>query len=333
MNRECSVSVIIPVFNGSLLINRCLDSIFRQTGGFTLEVIVINDGSTDDSPDLVLNYSHPVKLLQQTNLGPASARNKGIEDATGRYLAFLDADDYWEPCFLEETVRFLEEHSDAVAVSVGQLHKIPGKADTVVPEILRTNPQRLTNAILLPAFYEFWAVHNHVCTGSVLMRTNIIKQTGGQRLELRITEDLEFWAYLATFGCWGFIPKVLFVSDGGKVTRQTGWINKNIKRWATAPAVEEWEKRIVKRIGDPLPDGYLRARGRIAGNLAYSMILSSRDDLARQTIIRYRQSLQNNNLTLLLKMAASSGPLWKITCILIRFRESRRNLFSVPAHS
>lgn len=66
----------------------------------------------------------------------------------------------------------------------------------------------------------------HVCTGSITIRIDIARQAGGMREDLRQCEDLEFWAYLATFGKFGFIPEVLFVSDGNAVTRSQGWIDK-----------------------------------------------------------------------------------------------------------
>ena len=322
--KSIRVAVIIPVYNGSLLISRCLDSVFNQNSVFDLEVIVIDDSSTDNSAEIVRNYPNHVRLMKQENQGPAAARNRGILAATGKYLAFLDADDYWEPGFLAATVNFMESNPEAVAVSVGQLHKIPGKPDTVAPALLKNNPEKYPVPILLDDFFEFWAEHNHVCTGSVLMRTDIVKQTGGQRPELRITEDLEFWAYLATFGKWGFIPKVLFVSDGGAVTLQMGWLDKNKKRWASAPTVEVWESRIIKRIGNPIPAGYLASRGHIAGNLAYSMILSSRDELARETIMISKKYLKKNKLNILLKAASCNYLVWAITCNLLRNREYNR---------
>jgi glycosyltransferase involved in cell wall biosynthesis len=320
------VSIIIPIYNGSLLLNRCLNSVFGQNGNFELEVIVIDDGSTDNSIEFARNYPNKVKLIQQKNQGPAAARNKGIEVATGIYITFLDADDYWEVDFLESTVCFMKTHPEAVAVSVGQLHKIPGKPDSIAPGDLRFNPDKFTEPILLTDFFEFWAEHNHVCTGSVLMKTNIVKQTGGQREELHLTEDHEFWAYLSTFGQWGFIPKVLFVSDGGIITQQTGWLKKNKKRWASAPNINIWEKRIIQRFSGQLTEGYLFARGRIAGILAYAMILSSNDEIARQTIIEHKLYLPKNRITLLLKTTSISAFLWYFVCIFLRFRETKRKI-------
>ena len=323
---NASITIIIPNNNASLLVNRCLDSVFAQVGSHNLDVIVIDDGSTDNSVEVIKAYPHSLTLLQQTNQGPAAARNRGIEAATGKYLAFLDADDYWLPDFLKETVGFLEENPEVIAVSTGQLHKIPGKPDTIAPAILKTDPEKYSQPVVLPDYFSFWAEHNHVCTGSVLMRTDIVKQTGGQRPELRITEDLEFWAYLATFGKWGFIPKVLFVSDGGAVTKARGWLEKNMKRWESAPTIEEWESRIIVRLPDPAPVGYLSARGRIAWNLAYSMIMSSRDKVARATLLKNKDYLPKNRFSKLLMLASKPIVSWLIITKLLRIRETHRKL-------
>lgn len=320
------ISVIIPFYNCAQLISRCLDSVFAQQGNFNLEVILINDGSTDNSVEIVQQYPKPIVLLQQSNQGPAAARNKGIAAATGKYLAFLDADDYWEPDFLAETVAFLESHPETIAVSVGQMHKIPRKANAISPKVLQTNPEKYNAPVELDDFYSFWATHNHVCTGSVLMKTKIVKKTGGQRTDLRITEDLEFWTFLATFGQWGFIPKILFVSDGGVVTRQTGWFNKNQKRWESAPGVDEWEKRIVGRLPSSLPTGFQQKRGQIAKNLAYSILLSGRRQLARQTVKQYKNYFPSDKLSKLLNFASKSKLLWFTATICLYWRERFRRV-------
>lgn len=317
------ISIIIPIYNGALLVERCLDSVFNQVGDYQTEVIVVDDGSTDDSIALVKAYSHTITVVQQTNQGPAAARNKGLELATGTYMAFLDADDYWEPNFLKETIGFMETH-DVVAVSVGQIHKISGKPDRVMPQLGHLQEAMDLDGVVLEDFFAFWATHNHVCTGSVLMRTSIAKQTGGQRPELRITEDLEFWGYLATFGSWGFIPKVLFVSDGALVTKNQGWLQKNKKRWQSAPTVEAWQTRIVQHINAKDTPAFERLRGRIAKNLAYAMILSNRQEQARQTTLAYGKHYPKDKLAMLLTACAPYSWLWVVLAKVLGIREQLR---------
>lgn len=276
------ISVIIPVYNAGPLINRCLDSIFNQIGNYDIEVILVDDGSTDNSVEIIKNRPEQmhIRLFHQENSGPAKARNKGIAEARGKYLAFLDADDYWLSDFLFETCTFLENNPICIAVSVAQRH-ITTSGDHESPiNWMNLAPQ---NGIILDDFYSFWAKYNHVCTGSILIRVDIAKKSGGQREDLRICEDLEYWALLATYGKIGYIPKLLFVSDGSKVTNRIGWVKKHLPRWNAARPVKEWEKRISSRLRNiEFNSGYIAARGRIARNLAYSILLSKRFHMAKE---------------------------------------------------
>ena len=89
------LSIIIPVYNKSKLINRCLDSIFNQTTNYSYEVVLVDDGSTDDSVELIKARTEGnIILYEQQNAGPSVARNKGLELSHGKYCAYLDADDY-----------------------------------------------------------------------------------------------------------------------------------------------------------------------------------------------------------------------------------------------
>lgn len=322
-----SVSIIIPIYNSSLLVERAIESVLQQDEQIIEEIILIDDGSTDDSVEVIKRLSIPkLILVSQSNRGPAAARNKGIELAKARYLAFLDADDYWKPGFLSETYAFLEAHNEAIAVSTGQIHKFPEKEDWIIPSFLTASETKIKHPVLLNNFYEFWAKYNHVCTGSVLMRTEIVKKTNGQRDDLRITEDIEFWAYLATYGKWGFIPKILFVSDGGKITQQQGWQNKNRKRWNSATTIEVWEKRIRENMPDHLLGSYIKARGRIARRLAYAMILSDRSKTSRATVKKYGNNFPSDRLSKLLKIASRSSILWIIICNLVVLKEKYRKI-------
>ena len=98
------ISIVIPVYNCEKFLERCLDSVVNQTLD-DIEIICINDGSTDKSADILNEFKEKderIYVFSQENMGPASARNKGIELAKGEYLIFIDSDDYVEPNMCEE---------------------------------------------------------------------------------------------------------------------------------------------------------------------------------------------------------------------------------------
>lgn len=317
------LSIIVPVYNAGALIDRCLDSVFSQQGEYQIEVICVDDGSTDNSVELIKGRREQnIVLLQQENAGPAAARNRGMRVAKGRYMAYLDADDYWLPGFIEKTVSFLDSHSECIAVTVGQRH-ITVSGTRVLPEILKVE-QLNTPSQVLEDFYSFWLQHNHVCTGSIVIRTDIAQKAGGQREDLRICEDLEFWAYLATYGKFGFIPEVLFVSDGSKVTEAIGWVEKHIKRWNAAVPIDCWEQRLVERLSVALPRAYTKIRGNISQNLSYSILLSKRYDLAREQVLKYGKDFPQGKMKTLLTNAARCSLTWFVISRLLVYREYHR---------
>ena len=111
------VSVITPCYNGERYLTDTIESVLGQTYA-NWEMIVIDDGSTDHSPEIAAAHAardNRIKLLTQSNAGAARARNAGIRMARGRYIALLDADDIWEPVFLERQLAFMRE-KDAICV-------------------------------------------------------------------------------------------------------------------------------------------------------------------------------------------------------------------------
>ena len=100
------ISCIIPVFNRQRFLREAVESIFAHTYG-PLEILVADDGSTDETPSIAAGFGNRLRYLRQDNQGPAAARNLGIGAATGDFIAFLDADDLWHPEKLErQMVRF-----------------------------------------------------------------------------------------------------------------------------------------------------------------------------------------------------------------------------------
>jgi len=105
------VSVIIPVYNCEKYIAQTLDSVFSQSLQ-DFEVIVVNDGSTDRTEEVLSKYRQRITHLQNDHRGPASSRNRGLDVARGSHIAFLDADDLWHPAKLEKQLAFAEKHPE-----------------------------------------------------------------------------------------------------------------------------------------------------------------------------------------------------------------------------
>jgi len=111
------VSVIVPLYNKAPYVRRALDSVAAQTFG-DFELIVVDDGSTDEGASVVESFGDGrVRLIRQENTGPGAARNRGINEARGEVLAFLDADDEWLPTYLEEGLRALDAAGPSVAAA------------------------------------------------------------------------------------------------------------------------------------------------------------------------------------------------------------------------
>lgn len=126
------VSIIVPLYNSASVIKRCVLSVLNQT--YTkLELVLVDDGSTDSSMEICLALQKSddrVKIFQKKNGGVSSARNYGIEKATGTWVTFLDSDDYLELNFLKELMDF----SNSYPLLVGGFKRFGDKVDEAVPE-------------------------------------------------------------------------------------------------------------------------------------------------------------------------------------------------------
>lgn len=112
------VSVIIPTYNRAAVIGRTIDSVLAQTYP-NIEVIVVDDGSTDDTRDVLSRYDERVRYVYQQNSGPSAARNRGVAQSTADYIAFLDSDDIILPTKVAKQVAYLDAHPEADIVLCG----------------------------------------------------------------------------------------------------------------------------------------------------------------------------------------------------------------------
>ena len=124
------VSVIVPLYNKMQYVARALDSIYAQDYR-DFELIVVDDGSTDGSPEVARRYEQRgMKLVTQPNSGPGAARNRGVRMASGEIVAFLDADDAWYPFYLSESLRILDECGREVPAISWTMQEMPGDLTT-----------------------------------------------------------------------------------------------------------------------------------------------------------------------------------------------------------
>ncbi|AHF88131.1 glycosyl transferase (plasmid) [Rhizobium leguminosarum bv. trifolii WSM1689] len=167
------VSVVIPAFNASRYIERTLRSAGRQTYR-NLEIIVVNDGSTDDTAKVVEQVAledSRIRLLSTANRGVAAARNTGIREAAGRFVAFLDADDLWHHTKIEKQVNALNRLSSQCA-AVYVLHYIINSDD----EILRPCAANVARGYILARHLTFKYVGNG---SALLVRRDVALEIGG----------------------------------------------------------------------------------------------------------------------------------------------------------
>lgn len=125
-----AVSVVIPCYNGEAYLAETLRSALGQTHP-VMEIIVVDDGSTDGSADLASSFGDSVRVVRQQNGGEGSARNRGVLEARGELIAFLDADDLWHPRKIERQTAYLDEHPDIGAVTT-DVAKFEGSVDNHV---------------------------------------------------------------------------------------------------------------------------------------------------------------------------------------------------------
>jgi len=314
------ISVIIPAYNVESCLKRCLDSVFAQTVA-PAEVIVINDGSTDNTAEIARCYGERITYLEQSNAGQGAARNTGLRIAKGEYIAFLDADDYWLPGFLEATTTFLSEHDEAVAVNTGLITRLQDGTERIQPTLL-TRPDAPTETFVVDDFFAFWAEHDHIRTGSAVIRKSVIDQAGGQREDLRVSQDLEYWGYIATFGKWGYIPKPLWIGNSRQAAKTQGWLKKYRKRRKLCPDVEQWETRIMARLLPTQRANFEIIRGRVAMGYAHNKILGGFYRSAHHIVRKYGDAMPRCTMSKVLKLGCRYGRVsWVIACGAICLRE------------
>ena len=180
-----TVSVIIPAYNAADFISETIEAALAQTYR-DFEVIVVNDGSTDDTMARLHEFGSRIRVHEQSNSGVATARNTGVKIATGSWIAFLDSDDLWMPRKLERQLA----QSDALMRYTDRLN-IGARGD--LPEL-----QSLVTPMYDGDVFELLMMEgNFITSSSVLVQRQVFEQMNGFFTGLNGTEDWDLWLRIA----------------------------------------------------------------------------------------------------------------------------------------
>ena len=207
------VTVIIPAYNAGRTITAALESVFAQTYR-DFDVIVVDDGSTDDTAQRVAEWGDRVRYLRQANGGPASARNEAVRHSSSPLIAFLDADDVWLPRKLERQVSYFARFPHT-----GLLHSAAIVSPTPTQTVLDTTDTAPIEALGEPpanVFCDLFHGRLEINTLTVMARTDVIRELGGfdERRELHV-EDWDLWLRIAARHTVGYLPNPLAVHRPG----------------------------------------------------------------------------------------------------------------------
>ena len=198
------VSVIIPTYNRAQMLRQAVDSALEQDYPRT-EILVIDDGSADETPIMLADYEDRIRFFRQENTGVSAARNLGIRASRGELIAFLDSDDYWLPGKLAIQADWFLRHPGALICQTEEIWIRNGR---------RVNPRLKHRKREGDIFIESLSLCL-VSPSAVMLRRSLLDETGLFDPELPACEDYDLWLRISSRYRVGLIEKPLLVRRGG----------------------------------------------------------------------------------------------------------------------
>ena len=198
------VSVILPVFNRAWSLKRAIDSVLSQDN-VNLETIVVDDGSTDETPALLSSYGDRIRVIRQPNQGVSAARNTGIRAASGDLIALLDSDDAWLPGKVKAQVDFFVAHPESIICQTEEIWIRNGR---------RVNPKRRHKKHRGMIFERSLALCL-ISPSAVMMRRKLFDLVGLFDERLPACEDYDLWLRTTWKHPVELIDEPLIVKHGG----------------------------------------------------------------------------------------------------------------------
>ena len=200
------VSAVIPTYNRAHIVCDAIESVLAQTYP-SIEVIVVDDGSKDDTLARLKQYGERIRVISQANAGPAAARNRGITAARGKLIAFLDSDDLWLPEKTERQVALLERAGESVPCCLSNIMMKWNSGDRASFDIALLKPSNEEGVWL--NVDEVLATRFVLFNQGIMIRREVLERIGVFDESIRYLEDVEFPLRLSLEGPWAFIETPL----------------------------------------------------------------------------------------------------------------------------
>lgn len=202
------VSVVIPTYNRASFVSEAIESVLDQTFS-DYEIIVVDDGSTDNTHEILEQYRDKIQYIYQENEGVSAARNTGIKNSTGLWLAFLDSDDKWMPEYLATQMEGIRR-SPEISMQTTDCYTIGGERtyfemNRVIGEFKGRDYLHLSDP------FRFVVTHGPWQVGSTIFRRDAIIKAGLFDTSFDLNEDFELMARVALQGSFGLIRDVLMI--------------------------------------------------------------------------------------------------------------------------